>query len=189
MPSTVNYGGFAEGIVGVVDGPSAPQEVSIFTRTAGSSTETLVATTTATPFDGQLVFELPLMSTYRTNTYFRIHVDATDSSTGADQTVMLGVRAPVSIKASSTKVAKGKSVTLSASVAPGTTAGGKVVFERASGKKWIAIATKTLGAAGSKSTASTSWKPGAGKYKVRARYLGGTYNVTNSSGAVTITVK
>jgi hypothetical protein len=76
-----------------------------------------------------------------------------------------------------------------ASVFPSSAAGGKVVFEQASGKKWIAIATKTLAAAGSKATAATTWKPSKGSHKVRVRYLGGTYNTATTSSVVTVSVK
>lgn len=189
LPNPVSYGGYADGIAGEIDGPSAAQTVFLYAQTAGSPVETLVATTTAEPFDGVLAFEFPLMNPYTTNTAFRIHVDGTESSTGADKTVVLGVRASVSLKSSATSLTKGKAVTFSASVSPKSAAGGKVVFERASGKKWVAIATKTLNVSGSKSTALASWKPGRGTFKVRARYLGGTFNVGNNSGAVTIKVK
>jgi hypothetical protein len=189
IPNPIGYGGFVAGIEGDIDGPSAAQTVTLYKRTAGSSTETLVATTTATPFNGVLTFEFPLFATYTTNTYYRVHVDGTDTSTGGDQTTMVAVRANVSLKSSATKISKGKTITLTSSVYPATSAGGKVVFERLSGKKWIAIATKTLSATGSKAVASTGWKPGKGTFKVRARYTGGTFNATSTSGNVTVSVK
>jgi hypothetical protein len=189
MPNPISYAGFADGIVGEIDGPSAATVVSLYSTTAGSSTESLVATTTATSYGGVLVFEIPLMRTFTTNTSFRVHVDGGDTWSGADATVKLGVQAIASLSSSASSIKKGKSVTLKASVYPNTAAGGTVVFERLSGKKWIKISSKTLTVSGSNAVASISWKPGKGKYKVRARYLGGTYNAATTTGTRTITVK
>ena len=188
VPNPVSYGGFVGGLVGEVDGPSSAQTVSLYARTAGSPSETLVATTTATPNEGVLTFQFPLMHSYTTNTAFRIHADESDSSTGDDQTVWLNVRAMLTLKSSASSVRLGSTVTLSASVFPANSAGGSVVFERASGKKWVKIAEKTLGASGSKATASVKWKPGRGSFKVRARYLGGTFNAATTSGTALIKV-
>ena len=94
----------------------------------------------------------------------------------------------MSFKTSAASVRSGSTVTLSASVFPASSAGGSVVFERASGKKWIKIAEKTLGASGPKATASSKWKPGRGSFKVRARYLGGTFNAATTSGSTLIKV-
>jgi hypothetical protein len=189
LPNPISYGGFFEGIVGEVDGPSAPTTVTVYARTAGSSADTTIATVVATPYDGILEYEVPIMKSYTKNTAFRIHVDGADTSTGADTTVVLGVKVTMSLKSSATKIKRGKSVTLSTSIYPSSAAGGSVVFEQLSGKKWVQIAKKTLTVAGTKAVASTGFKPAKGTRKVRVRFLGGTYNTATTSGVVTLTVK
>lgn len=189
MPNPVMYGGFVDGIGGMINGLSAATVVSIYSRTAGSASESLVGTTTAAPYDGILEFEWPLMKAYTKHTTFRVHVDASDTSTGADAYFSLGVRAIVSATTSATHVAPGKSVKLSASVYPASSAGGYVVFERLAGKSWKKIAQMKLSASGSYAKASFTWKPGKGTQKIRARYLGGTYNAGHWSPTKAIAVR
>jgi hypothetical protein len=186
-PKIVSYGDFAD-IYGEVDGPSDPGVVSLFAKQAGSSTETLVATQTATYAGGALQFDFPLDEVF-TNTTYRVHFDGTDSWSGADATVSLPVRAMTSLSVSASKVKLGKSVTLKAMVFPATTGGGTAVFEQLVGKTWKKIASKTLLSNGSFSSASTSYKPSKGAHKVRVRYLGGTYNYAATSGTKTVTAK
>jgi uncharacterized protein YjdB len=106
-----------------------------------------------------------------------------------DAYVVVQVRAGVSVAASSKSVAAGKSITLSAQVAPVDTAGRSVVFEWAtmSGNTWHSIATKKLVAGSNASKASASWKVMSGKHRIRARFLGGPTNAANSSSAITVT--
>ena len=187
MPNPVTYNGYAMAIGGTIDGPSSAQTVSIYERAAGSSAETLIGTTSATAYDGSLVFEFPLMQSFTTNTVFRVHVDGSGSSTAADQSLTLGVQAKVSLKSSASKVTRGKSVKLTASVFPASAAGGTVLFQQQSGKSWKTLATKKLAGSGSSAVASTSYKVSAGSHKLRLRYLGGTYNVATTSGTLSVT--
>jgi hypothetical protein len=157
--------------------------------TAGSSVEVPVATTKATVVLGTLEFDFPELDSLYTNTVFRVHVDGTDSWTGADAYVSIRVKARVGLGASATRITAGKTVTLTASVYPKSAAGGTAVFERLSGKKWVKITSKTLAVSGSYARASYKWKPGRGTQKVRVRYLGGAKNAANTSSTKTITVR
>lgn len=186
-PNPIDYDDWAD-ISGVVNGPSSDTTVTLYATTAGGS-ETLLATTTATLVDGELAFDFAPETSFTTNTTFRVHVDGDGSWSGADTTVQLGVRAITSLRTSASTIRRGRTVKLTASVFPATSAGGTVVFERLSGKRWVRIASKTLVRSGSSAVASVTWKPGKGKQKVRARYLGGTYNYGNTTGTRTITVR
>ncbi|MDR3687386.1 MAG: hypothetical protein P4L93_10565 [Coriobacteriia bacterium] len=176
-------------IVGEIDGPSDPTTVTVYATQAGSSVETLIDTTQPTLSDGSLEFEFFDLPPIYTNTTYRVHVDATPGNSGADTYVTVGVKAPVSLRTSAGHIKPGRTVGLTASVYPNTAAGGTVVFERLSGKKWLKLASKTLAVSGSYAKASYSWKPGKGTQKVRARYLGGTYNAANTSGTKAVLVK
>jgi hypothetical protein len=189
LPNPVSYGGFVEGVVGTLVGPTSATKVSLYERLAGSATESLVATTTATPYGGVLMFELPVMRSYTRNATYRVHSEAVEGATAGDTPLSLGVRAALSLKSSARSISRGKRVKLSASAVPGTSAGGTVVFERKSGKKWARIAIKTLAASGGKGVASLSWKPSKGTQMVRVRYLGGAYNCATTSGSVRISVR
>ena len=189
FPNPLPYGGYFDGVAGFIYGPSTAQTVTVYSRTAGSSAESFVATTTATPYEGLLTFSVPLGRRYKTNNYFRVHIDGADTSTAADQELLLSVRAQINLKTSATRIRRGKSINLTASIFPNSAAGGTVVWERKSGKKWVKIAGKSLVASGSYAKASYNWKPGRGTQTIRARYLGGTYNSASTSGNTTIVVR
>jgi hypothetical protein len=186
QPSVLSYGDYPD-IIGFVSGPSAAT-VSLYARPAGSLTETLIDTQAATVGEDGLEFDFALDETF-TNTTYRVHVQGTETWSGADASVTLPVRAMVGLGTSASRIRPGRTVKLTASVYPASAAGGGVVFERLSGKKWVKITSKTLAASGSSARASYTWKPGKGTQKVRARYLGGTMNYGNSSSTKTITVK
>ena len=101
-------------------------------------------------------------------------------------TLDVKVKAATSLKSSSYSFKKGKTVTLTGSVAP-VTATGTIVFERYSGG-WRTIGSKTV--SGGKAT--LSYKPKrAGTYKLRARYVPktGSTNVGNTSASKTLRVR
>jgi hypothetical protein len=186
----VDYGG--EGyMVGLVDGLTQNSVLSLYATVAGDTTETLVATQTVSGSSSGYAYRyfiLPLGAAF-SNTAYRVHVDGTDSSTAAESNFTLYVRAPISVTASASHLRHGKSVRLTSKVYPASSAGGSVVFEQYVGKRWRKVATRTLAASGSVSRASYSWKPSRGTHKVRAHYLGGTYNSNSVSAAKTIVVR
>jgi len=186
-PSSVGYRDGLD-ITGEIDGPSTPATVSVYATPVGGS-EALVGTTQAIAEDGALLFDFPVDSLTR-NTTFRVHFDGQSPYTGGDASVFVGVRASVSLSATSRSVRSGRSITLKADVSPSSAIGGKVVFEfNDRARHWKAIGTKTLTASGGRGGASLGWKPPKGKHPVRVRYLGGTYNVASTSSSLSISAK
>ena len=185
-PGVVAYGDFAD-ITGTVGGVSDDTVVSLYGTPAGSSTEVFLGTQTATD-DEEFSFDFPVDEAFTTATY-RVHIDGTDSTTAANTSVVLQVRAAASLSTSASSIKRGKKVTLTAMVYPGSSAGGSVTFEQLVGRTWRKITTKGLTRSGSSAKAAVSWKPGKGTHKVRARYLGGTYNCATTTGIRVITVK
>jgi hypothetical protein len=179
IPSPVAYGG-ACFVVGTVAGPSAPTTVTVYGTPAGSSVEQTLAVGVTTGSGGSY-------STYRiriagltTNTAIRVHTDGDYEYIDGNGYTVARVSAKVSISSSATSARTGKTVTLTAKVGPTTTRGGKVVFEYYN-RGWKRIGTKTLYSTPGGSTAKIGYKVLRGSHRVRARYLGGTYNATGSA--------
>ena len=100
--------------------------------------------------------------------------------------IVLFVRAKVTLKASTKKVALGKKVVLSG-VAEPLASGQKVYIQRKSGSSWKTVATVTASASGAFSYA---WKPTAkGTYVLRAWADGNDDVFSGNSGTVTVAVK
>ncbi|HSK48839.1 MAG TPA: hypothetical protein VLA05_12705 [Coriobacteriia bacterium] len=104
------------------------------------------------------------------------------------------VRAKVTLSPSVTKVRKGSSMRLTATVTPASNAGSSAVFEYYNSRygKWSTIAKKTLKAQPGASSATAvcySWTPPAGTIKTRVRFLGSTTNVATTSATKTLYVK
>ena len=173
-------------VIGTISGPSTDTTLALYATTAGSSSETLVATTTAKAVDGELTFNLAPTTRFTTNTTLRVHMDGSGSWSSADATILLGVQGIASLRSSASRITRGQSVRLTANMSPTSAAGGTVVFERLVGRRWTRIATKTLNAS---AAATLSWKPARGTQKVRMRYLGGTYNAATTSAIRTIVVR
>jgi hypothetical protein len=181
----MDYAGFNL-LDGYVQGADDPGTVSLFGTIAGSSTESLLGTTTVDPADGS--FEFPIEG-LTMNTQLRVHVDASpDGFSAADSAQTAYVYAGTHFSTSTSSVKTGKAVTLAAKLYSPSNAGSKVVFEYFSKKAWHAIATKKL-ASGPAAIASTTWKALKGATKLRYRFLGGIYNYATTSVTKTVTGK
>jgi hypothetical protein len=177
MMPVMAYGGLNVLDGEIASGPKDPGTISLYGTPSGS-VERLIATTTAHSKWGTFDFELDGL---RTNTYLRLHVDASPGFSATDVYVLARVRAAVSLSSSAKSVKRGKRVTLSTKVYPATNAGGKMVFERYYKRAWRQIAKKTL-LGGTAARASVSWKVPKGSNKVRVRFLGTTRNAAATSG-------
>ena len=181
----MDYNGFNL-LDGYVEGADDPGVISLFGTTAGSSTESLLGTTTVDPKDG--TFEFPIEG-LTMNTQLRVHVDASpDGFSAADSALTAYVFAGTHFATSASSVKAGKTVTLTAKLYSPSNAGSKVVFEYFSKKAWHSIATKKL-AGGSAATASATYKALKGATKVRYRFLGSIYNYATTSVTKTVTGK
>lgn len=187
-PSTIPFRGAAT-LTGQVLGPDAPVTVSVFATPAGSATETLVATGTATFQDGVLSYEVFLPG-LRTNMKLRVHIDGASGYTPADAAAAVRVAAHVTVKASAKTVRRGKSVTLTAQVEPGS-ASGSVRFRYYDGRRheWRTIGTRSLAEGVSYARATMTWKPPKGTHKVHVNFSGDTRNVGATSANITIVTK
>jgi hypothetical protein len=149
----------------------------------GSSTPSALTTITFDPEEGPFAYTSPsLPKNARLSFTFTGDAD-TLAATG---NMYIKVKARTALSASTYRFKKGKSTTLTASVAP-TTATGKIAFERYAGGWWWSIGTRSL--VGGK--AKMSYKPSrTGKYKIRARYVpaSGSTNVASTSSSKTLTV-
>lgn len=182
MDPVMAYGGFNVLDGEIAYGPANPGTISLYGTPVGSSVERLIATTTAHSKWGTFEFELDGL---RTNTYLRLHVDASPGFSATDAYILARVRAAVSLSSSASSVKAGRRVTLSTKVYAASNVGGKVVFERYYKGAWRSIAKKTL-LSGSAARASVSWKVPKGSSKVRVRFLGTTRNAAATSGVRTI---
>jgi hypothetical protein len=179
-------------VYGEIYGPEKPMDVSVYATPAGATEEELVATDTASvdPETGDMTYEVYLPMEFYTNTQLRVHIDGGVGYTAADTYVTQLVRASVKIGTSSKSVKHGKKVTLTASVAPGTSTG-TVTFQyyNSSSRSWRKIVARTLTTGSSYAKATTSWAVPKGSRKVRVVYGGCTANAGNTSSSVTIVGK
>lgn len=182
MEPVMEYGGFNVLDGEIAYGPKNPGTISLYGTPVGSSVERLIGTTTAHSKWGTFEFEVDGL---RTNTYLRLHVDASPGFSATDAYILARVRAAVSLSSSASSVKAGRRVTLSTKVYAASNVGGKVVFERYYRGAWRSIAKKTL-LSGSAARASVSWKVPKGSSKVRVRFLGTTRNAAATSGVRTI---
>jgi hypothetical protein len=180
--SVMDYKGFNLLRGYVVDSADDPGVLSLYGTPAGSSTESLLATTTADPDEGSFQFPIYGLSV---NTLLRVHTDAVDDYMASDTTMTAQVHASVRLTTSASSVRAGSSVRLTASVTPHANVGAKVTFERYSHGVWRKIATKTLSGS-STAKASVSWRVPKGSTKVRAHFLGSTYNAATASSTKTV---
>ena len=127
--------------------------------------------------------------THNTNVYFTqataAHGDFPGLGRGTLFTVLVKVKA--TLKASAARVKHGRSIVLTASLAPNK-AGKKVVIQKSrNGKSWTTWKTLKLN---SNSVAKATWKAPStkGKYYFRVSYKGDSANAGNTSAAKIIVV-
>jgi hypothetical protein len=189
MPSTVAFGGFTE-LTANLTGPSSPSTISVYETSFGGTEQYVGDFPTEMGDDSGTTADIPIEAPIFSNTVFRLHYAGGSVYSAADTTLTVGVRAAVALTASSTSVRRGRSVTLKATVAPGATVGGTVVFElNDHGSHWKSIGSRTLALVGGRPGASIAYKPIAGSHKVRVRFLGSPSNAPSASRAVKITAK
>lgn len=177
--STVGYKGSARVIGTLLGAEGSTGTVKITRQYAGESAVVSVATV---PIDDEGTFSAPL-SGLRKNATIRLTYSGDADTLPVSTTLNAKVKAKVSLKRSASKIKRGKRVTLKATVSPGDT-NGKVVFERYSGGRWKAIATRTLGGG----TALYKYKAPLGTNKLRARTVGSTRNAAGKSSVVVVKV-
>lgn len=190
-PSVVPYGGYGM-LVGTVEGPTDVGLVSVYGTSQGSTTETLIATTTAEVLDGEAMFFM-MLPRLNKHTTLRV-VCESDGSNWANLTaskkVYVGAR--VMLRPSTTNLRAGNRVALAAVVYPKSAAGRTVSFQyySKSARTWKTITTKSLTTTSGVSNASATyrWAPRRGTYRVRVRFNGSTYNAPTNSSATTIRV-
>jgi hypothetical protein len=166
---------------GYVYGVDADVPVTIVAVDAATGAETPVETVTAVYEEGQAMFETVAEPPLHNTTYIARVGSVGDWLPGsADATVK--VRAQVRLASS----VSGRKVTLKARVQPPDT-GGNVAFQRYSGGRWRTTATVAVSATG---VARTSWTaPGAGTYRWRAKFLGSTLNLAQTSAVARVVVR
>jgi len=174
--------GWPAWIAGELLGTENTSKIAVSRLYAGSSTPSALTTITYDPEEGAFDYMSPAL----TKTAKLIFTYAGDSDTlSTVGSITIKVRAKTTLTSSSYNFKKGKTVTLTAAVAP-TTATGKVVFERYAGGWWWSIGTRNLVAG----KAKLSYRPSsAGTYKIRARYLPGTGATNATSNSSTRTLK
>ncbi len=188
-PVPVGYRGYAL-LDGMITGPEKDSALSIYATPAGSTTESLLSTATATYDAKRDVARFgEIVGGFTTNQTLRIRCEPTEGWLSADTTLTLPVQPSMSLAASKRVLNSGQRLTLAATVRPSANAGAKVAFQAYSGGSWKTIATKTLVVSGSTAKASYSWKPSKRLRKVRVKFLGSATNAAKTSSSVSITVK
>jgi hypothetical protein len=189
VPNVVPFGGSTM-IIGEIHGPTKGVTVHVYGTPAGETTERLLATEEAVAEGGTVSFTARLERLTR-NTGLRVHIDGGDGFTPADTYLDLTVSARILLTASARSVRYGRTVTVTALVAPNSCAGTNVVFEfyYPARRAWRYITTRTLAAGTPYAKARVSWKPPRGTWKVRARYVGGDTNGPSTSPGVNIAAR
>jgi len=189
-PSTLSYGGSTR-VSGRVYGVDDNVTVYVYGRTVGQTAEKYLGKGTATYVGPHAEYDVTL-SGLKKNTVVRVAYKGTGDTVACEKTVTAHVRAKVGLATSAATIAKGKSVKLTATVLPVSSAGSKVAFQRYSKTygKWVTITTKTLTAAtgATSAKASYTYTPSATR-KLRVRFLGSVTNVATKSSSKTIYVK
>lgn len=176
-------------IMGTIQGPSAPVEVSVYGLDADGDEEELVATGMSVWDDGYLIFEIPVEG-LTASAVFRVACEASDGATPAETFVSVTVRGRIRLSATPKTAFRGSWVMFTASVAP-RAASGTVRFQYYDkhAKKWRALITKRLTRTSTVARAVCWWRPARGTWKVRAIY-GGNGNLAGAtSPSVTIKVR
>jgi len=175
--------GWPAWIEGELLGAENTSKIAVSRLYAGSSMPSALTTITYDPEEGVFDYMSPTLS----RTAKLIFTFAGDADTlPTTGSILVRVRAKTTLTSSSYTFKRGKTVTLTAAVAP-TSATGKVVFERYSGGWWWSIGTRNLAAG----KAKLYYKPSStGTYKIRARYVpgAGATNVTSTSSSRTLKV-
>ncbi len=166
-------------IEGVVKGADSG-EVEIYRTFVGESEHLL----TKVKLSSEGMFEAPAPQMTK-NAKFRVVYLGTSSTLESNALLSVKTRAAIMLRTSTTSVARGKYLTLTASVMPtGTT--GTVVFERLNGRSWTRIGTRSLSAG----SASLRFKATTlGSNSVRVRYVGGAVNAAATSSVKRFTVR
>ena len=154
--------------------------ITVLHRNADTATDTVVASILRYGF---LYINYNTGPNWRNGTYtFSYGGDENNLACRASVNVRVGAK--VTVAASPWHTSAGRTVMLSSDVGP-VQPSGSVVFEYATRSGWKAIKSVRLVHG---RTATTSWKPGAGTWRVRARFTGSVLNVPTTS-AYTATVR
>jgi len=153
--------------------------VKVTRQYAGESAVVTVATVKVTE-DGLFFAKLTGL---KKNATVRLYYSGDAETLPASMTLYARVSAKVALKSSASKIKRGKTVTLSATVLPSDT-NGSVRFERYSGGRWKILTTRTL--VGGK--AAYRYKAPLGTNKLRARTIGSTRNSWGKSSTITVKV-
>jgi hypothetical protein len=166
---------------GAVYGVDADVTVTLVAVDAATGVETPVETVTAVYNEGEATFETVAAPPLHNTTYIA-RVGAVGGWLPGSADDEVAVRAAVRLTSS----VSGRKVTLKAAVRPADT-GGKVAFQRYSGGRWRTTSTVAVSASGS---ARATWTaPGAGTYRWRAKFLGSTLNLAQTSAVARVVVR
>jgi len=182
-PDTADYGTRTVMLVGTIPSVAESSTVAVYRHSAGTSGWTLVDDKVAVEpqADGSGSFLLALTGPPRTTTYRAVWGgDSRMLGATADATLLVRARVTLDGRALSSGAVK-----LTAKVAP-SQAGKKIAIERKSGKKWVRLALVKLK---SGSSATWTWHPVAGTYRVRAHFLGNDRNAENTSAPLKVVVR
>lgn len=164
---------------GVVVGSEGGGELTVSRRYAGQTTW---ANLGKADFLSPTMFEA-LLNPMTRNATLRMTYSGDKYTLAATRDISVKVAAKVKLARSASTIKRGKTVTLTATVSPKDT-GGKVVFERYTGGRWKAIATKSVVAG----KAVYKYKAPLGKNTLRARTTGSTINAPGKSSKITVKV-
>jgi hypothetical protein len=180
-PTTINYNDMVM-LIGAVDGIYNDAQLKVYGRSVDSATTRLLGTVPISPDadEGYAEFE-EMFFGLKKNTVITVVFTGDKNTLYSTASKILRVRASVGLRSSATRVALGKKVTLTTTLAPAGTRG-RVAFQRYRKGAWRTFSTKTL----SGGKAKVSFKPVKGTNKVRVKYLGGTVNAAKTSRTVTI---
>lgn len=174
--ATVAYKGSVT-VNGVIEQAAGDTTVDLYTKGAGDTAETKVATLPAKADGGGGATFSGEVKGLTTNTKLTVRWDGDDSVLGARASTTVKVRQAVTLTVKPTAVTRGGTVKLTAAVLPGRP-GQSVWFERKVNGQWVLIkAAKLTGSL----TATYTWTPPRGSSYVRARVAATSANASAAS--------
>lgn len=173
-------------VTGVLSSAAGDTTITLFRRSAPATIDSTLALVPVTSDAyGEASFNHPT-SGLRTNTRFTAVWEGDEANLGATASVLVKVRARVTLSPSSRVTAPRRSVRLTARLTPNQR-GSRVVFTVLRGGRRVMSSTRRVG---STSIATTTFRPTAtGTYTVSARFLGSSTNSASTSNVVRIVVR
>jgi hypothetical protein len=181
--TSIGYGGSVQ-LMGMVEGASSDATVTIVKRVPGSADATIAVLHQPSMDSEESSLFMYTVRGLTTNATFIARYAGDADTLPSESSVSIRTAARVTCGASPSRAPYGTTFNLTSNIYP-TQPSGTITFEVLSGTTWRALKTVNLT---SGKTASFSWKPGRGTFKVRARFSGSTLNPGTASAVGSVVI-